>query len=384
MRMKGKRLLDTLTRRIRGGDCNPLDMDSRVDVDGRLPDLDGRPASTVLVFQSELDYISRCILDYPRIETGGQLFGYWTAAGVPVVLFAIGPGPNANHSTAFFNQDIDYLVRIGELLISKYGLQHIGEWHSHHQLGLACPSGHDASTMVNCIRRQNLGRFLLCIGNCTDVASTVNAFNFSQRSGHDYIHSAWDIKSGTSPFRQIISTDRDFADLIIDPHTNLPCHGSLLSTSEHSGFCLPSYAANYWLKEKANNLILKKIVDKCSSDSLDGKCSVQMDTRKCVHLTFPVRCGQVRIVFPGGFPEMPPVVMAKGKELEAEGVGWISTGDIYSDFFSYYDRLMKGKENDTATIPGGTAGAQSVSDTELVQVSGYGDGARPSGDGGAH
>lgn len=37
-----------------------------------------KPADTVLVYQSELDYLSRCILDYPHIETGGQLFGYWT------------------------------------------------------------------------------------------------------------------------------------------------------------------------------------------------------------------------------------------------------------------------------------------------------------------
>ena len=56
-----------------------------------------KPADTVLVYQSELDYLSRCILDYPHIETGGQLFGYWTSAGVPVVLYAIGPGDKANH-----------------------------------------------------------------------------------------------------------------------------------------------------------------------------------------------------------------------------------------------------------------------------------------------
>ena len=46
-----------------------------------------KPADTVLVYQSELDYLSRCILDYPHIETGGQLFGYWTSAGVPVGLY---------------------------------------------------------------------------------------------------------------------------------------------------------------------------------------------------------------------------------------------------------------------------------------------------------
>lgn len=382
--MKGQQLLDTLTRGLCGADYIPRRESSRVAVDGRLPDRDGSPASTVLVFQSELDFISRCILDYPRVETGGQLFGYWTATGVPVVLFAIGPGPNANHSKAFFNQDIDYLVRIGELLISKYGLQHIGEWHSHHQLGLACPSGHDASTMVNCIRRQNLGRFLLCIGNCTDISSTMNAFNFSQKSGYDYIHSVWDVKSGTSPFRQLISADCDFAGVIIDPCTKLPCHGSLLTTSEHFESRLPFYAADYWLKEKTNNLALKKIVDQCSSDSLDGECAVQMDSHKCVHLIFPAACGRIRIVFPEGFPKKPPIVTANENELDAEGVAWTSTGNIYLDFFNYYDKLMKGKEIDTETIPSGIAGAQPVSDIEPVQVPGYGYGKCPFGDCGAY
>ena len=31
----------------------------------------------ILIFKSELDYISRCILDRKDIETGGQLFGNW-------------------------------------------------------------------------------------------------------------------------------------------------------------------------------------------------------------------------------------------------------------------------------------------------------------------
>ena len=38
----------------------------------------------ILIFKSELDYISRCILDRKNIETGGQLFGYWSEDGRPV------------------------------------------------------------------------------------------------------------------------------------------------------------------------------------------------------------------------------------------------------------------------------------------------------------
>ena len=50
-----------------------------------------RPSQKAIIYQSELDFISRCILDYPDIETGGQIFGYWTSTGVPVVMEVIGP-----------------------------------------------------------------------------------------------------------------------------------------------------------------------------------------------------------------------------------------------------------------------------------------------------
>ena len=98
----------------------------------------------------------RCILDRKDIETGGQLFGYWTEDGTPVILYAIGPGPRANHQVTFFNQDVDYLVKVGNLLRNRYGLHHIGEWHSHHRLGLAKPSGHDSDNMTSVIRRRGL------------------------------------------------------------------------------------------------------------------------------------------------------------------------------------------------------------------------------------
>ncbi|MBP5477171.1 MAG: Mov34/MPN/PAD-1 family protein, partial [Paludibacteraceae bacterium] len=107
------------------------------------------PSEVAIIYRSELEFVSRCILDYPNIETGGQMFGYWTDDGTPVVLYTIGPGPRANHERSFFNQDVAYLESVGNMLIQKYGLQHIGEWHSHHKLGLAHPSGHDAASMAH-------------------------------------------------------------------------------------------------------------------------------------------------------------------------------------------------------------------------------------------
>ena len=56
--------------------------------------------SKAIIYSSEISFIGRCILDSPNIETGGQLFGFWTASGNPVVVYAIGPGPKANHQVA--------------------------------------------------------------------------------------------------------------------------------------------------------------------------------------------------------------------------------------------------------------------------------------------
>ena len=42
---------------------------------------ESRPSTVAIIYRSEMDYISRCIHDYPNIETGGQLFGYVTENG---------------------------------------------------------------------------------------------------------------------------------------------------------------------------------------------------------------------------------------------------------------------------------------------------------------
>lgn len=86
---------------------------------------ESKPAPHAVIYQSEFDYISRCILDYPDIETGGQLFGFLTEYGVPVVCYAIGPGPRANHQVAFFNQDTSYLQSFYNEVSRKYGLRYI-------------------------------------------------------------------------------------------------------------------------------------------------------------------------------------------------------------------------------------------------------------------
>ena len=281
--------------------------------DGRHPSVSAdmhvdpnRPAPLAIIFRSEFDFISRCILDYPNIETGGQLFGYWTAEGVPVVLYAIGPGPRANHQSAFFNQDVDYLETMGRHVFNAWGLHHIGEWHSHHSLGLNEPSGHDARTMISNIERFHLHRFLLCIGNYWRGETTLNAFNFEEDHPYDYQQAAWSVVEQESPFRAII--DRELRGIVELPHARSPRHGKNFLATAGVSKVEPVYSGEYWLKERANNLELKKIIDELGA-ILGTQAAVQLDAQGHVHVSFDCGVGEpVSIYFPQYFPAQAPEI----------------------------------------------------------------------------
>ncbi len=326
--------------------------DSRVYIDEFHVD-EHRPAPLAIIYRSEFDYISRCILDYPDIETGGQLFGYWTGTGIPVVLYAIGPGRNANHQTTFFNQDVDYLTSVGEQLIDTYALQHIGEWHSHHRLGLAHPSGHDASTMINSIRDLGLRRFLLCIGNCTRTASTLNAFNFHEEDLRHFEQAAWSIVELESPFRPLI--DRQLARVLQHPYTRAARHGDNFIAVTRPKVSAPKYSRDYWLRDKSNNLQLKKIID-WLTEFIGGTPAVQLDDfgRVTVSMSLPWDANEVfEAYFPDNFPNEAPEIYVPG-QLCAEPVAlpdslkaaaplardvWPAEGEIADRFITCVRRL---------------------------------------------
>lgn len=292
----------------------------------RQEPLDG--ASVAIIYRSELDYISRCILDSKTIETGGQLFGFWTSTGIPVVLYAIGPGPQANHQVTFFNQDVDYLMNVGTSLLQRYGLQHIGEWHSHHQLGLAHPSGHDASNMQMVINQKHLGKFLLCIGNCDARTSTLNAFNFIEGKG-SYQQASWMIKELESPYRRL--ADYELRNLLVHPCCQEPNMIGLRVFEEEK----PLFRQEYWLSEKHNNTVLKEIIDFLCQFADNERCDVKLDSCGCVHLFISKTDGtKEEIFFPVGFPEKAPDV--KKQEAVCFTEKWNYNGDIYKTFVQYY------------------------------------------------
>lgn len=291
-----------------------------------------------IIFKSEMDFISKCILDYPHIETGGELFGYWTATGVPVVLYAIGPGPHANHQTSFFNQDINYLHQIGSVIVNRFGLHHIGEWHSHHQLGLAQPSGHDAQTMIRSIRNHRLNRFLCCIGNCTNEHSTLNAFNFTEND--QYCRAEWKIIDLDSPFRSVI--DAYLGDQLTKPRT---ASASYVSHSFHATSpkaATPVYPEGYWLNEKSNRVILKSFLDIVANHNPSLETSVNLDSSRIVHIVSDGSSYHEDILFDLDFPHSGPSVsrVKDGEFIQIKCPEWVVTEDLITSFASYYSNIQ--------------------------------------------
>jgi len=303
------------------------------------PQNNGIP-NIAIIFKSEFDYISRCILNYKNIETGGQLFGYWTAENIPVVLYVIGPGPKANHQTAFFNQDIDYLKKVGKPLIETFGLQHIGEWHSHHKLGLAQPSSHDAYTMSSTINEKHLRHFLLCIGNCTDYESTLNAFNFVENN-NSYAKAYWCIKNIDSPFRKVV--DDALRPFLLHPRCEKASHGHINYMEPTSSELVPEYRESYWFSNKENRKAVKQIIDYIGQLPSPGQCSIQLDDNSFVTMTISYSDHVDQVFFPDGFPQISPKItrIHGDNSIQVLESPWNPEGDIYKDFIKYYNRTLE-------------------------------------------
>ncbi len=292
-----------------------------------------------MIFRSELDFISRCILDRPNIETGGQLFGYWAEDGTPVVLFAIGPGANANHKPTFFNQDVNYLLTVGTELRDRFGLMHIGEWHSHHQLGLARPSGHDVDTMVSTIREKHLARFLLCIGNCNGRSSSLNPFMCNDKTCEA---TSWNIVPQESPTRKPVY---DYMGSILnDPQVRETSYVNRASSFTDRR---PRYAPGYWMNEKGNGQLLNRMMQHVKRRHTGAaEVSVKLDESGRVHISSIDygRCGRWEedILFPEGFPRRAPVCKASSSAGTAVFPGpWGEGGDLYGMFVDFYDSIIR-------------------------------------------
>lgn len=296
------------------------------------------PSSKALIYSSELDYMARCIQDFPNIETGGQLYGAWTASGAPRVIYALGPGPNANHQHTFFNQDVEYLETIGAKL-KEYGLQHIGEWHSHHHLGLSYPSGHDVQTMQNGIVQLNLNRFLLCIGSFNDKGIVINPFNFA-KDVH-FIPAQWEVVNTRNRLREVIDDDL----------TNVLCKPLSVRYTFAEEYFVPHKGSvsnqTGWFSLIENRQAFKQIIDSLKVQPWINEVTPQISSDGIVALNIITRTFTEKITFPSDFPNSPFEIERIGliektyTQYSFNNEEWVIAPNIHQTFKENYNLHLR-------------------------------------------
>ena len=116
----------------------------------------------IRIYKSELEAICNqvSLKQYYNIEIGGDLYGLWADDGTPIVFLATGPGPEAVSYEYKFHQDNKAIMQCEKYLFQEYGIQYLGDWHSHHILGLKHPSGGDAKRIQNLLQQPGRHRMI--------------------------------------------------------------------------------------------------------------------------------------------------------------------------------------------------------------------------------
>jgi len=247
--------------------------------------------SKVFIYEGELDYISRCILDFPDIETGGNLFGHYTNNGIAVIEYVIGPGKASLHHTTKFQQEEKYIKDIYDYIFDAFAMCEIGAWHSHHQLDLPYPSGGDVAAVHNGFKTIKNEEYLLVIGNFTPPKTPINAFVFKNNSKKTFQSAQWNILEGMSPFRNQI--DKVKKEVLIHPITIKGCHAK--TNNDNNVF-----KKQHWLLENNNAKELNNIVNFIKQKTENVKIFYHDNEAIVIVIRFSDQV--VNIIFPNTFP----------------------------------------------------------------------------------
>lgn len=273
----------------------------------------------IYIYREELDFMMRVILDSPQMETGGNLFGYWTAEGDAVVVYVLGPGPKSVRRFTSFAQDADYLQRHVDLLSREHRLSHIGVWHSHHGLGLSHPSGGDVQSIHEGMYADGLSRCVLAIGVCVRQRASANAFSFVNLHHRVTMEQRpWLVVPGEGPVRA--RYDAAHGDSLIFPFTSVAVYGEMSARGAQQAPVAGQVTFNrgFWLNDRANRLQLKQIVAYIQGRYADAKLLKVDDETIEVRFEVPGRASW-RLVFGPDFPVRAPYVV---RYQEGETSSW--------------------------------------------------------------
>jgi hypothetical protein len=274
------------------------------------------------IYKQDLDYISKAILDFPEIETGGDFFGFWNNLGMPVILYVTGPGENCYRHATFFKQDLDFLVGVGNSAYAQYGLQHIGSWHSHHTLGLAVPSYHDCNTMASAINKNKLDKFFMILGNITeDGGTTVNGFLFDKENQTRYTETRWRIISEKNIISESIESQLP-KQLIYTPATQKQKLQDLKIINEKQSQVISlDFEPQSWLGSEKGKKELKEIFRWFKGEYQNAKMFIT-ETQ-----TLEIKADNIVIFFEKDFPNSPPFIINDKINLTTETGPFVYTDE---------------------------------------------------------
>jgi len=122
------------------------------------------------MFADDLQFMAGDAYAHKNIETGGTLYGLWSHSGRPVIMLAAPAGPGACRETAHFAVDPKHVTWMNKEIQKMFGIQYIGNEHSHHKLtkgpfggSLDHPSGGDAGQIHRMAARCNIPRMIQII-----------------------------------------------------------------------------------------------------------------------------------------------------------------------------------------------------------------------------
>jgi hypothetical protein len=263
----------------------------------------------ILIHAGELNRIAGWAQEYPQLETGGEFFGFYTRSGAPIVQLVLGAAPDSIHNSTSFYQGKDFLHGAAKLLLENYGLQHLGSWHSHHQMGLAQPSSGDESTVRNALAVHELPSFLLGITNLHCQRGFSQGFDVNlggfvfQRGQKGYRECSWVVLPGESPIRTSLQPLN--AEFFIDPQPSIDWQvkrSSLTSTAVVSTTPV-QISDRVWYGTPEGLASLKSLYERFTT-GFDA-CEMNRTDDERIYFTFDRDGTAWRIELPNDFPRSP-------------------------------------------------------------------------------
>ncbi len=283
-----------------------------------------------LVYEDEAKRIANLTLQYPDIETGGSLFGYWTHSGSPIISIASGPGCDSRHHRTSFYQDEAYLHDLGTMLYDQHGLQHVGEWHSHHRMGLNEPSQGDVNTILSGMHQMGWSRFLLLITTIKDPEVGLvleNYFLFSKNKAEPEPLRILTLP-GSSPFR---ATEHVTREEKTRPVSNMTWYPGPFTPGTRQ--VAQEVFPNSWFTSTDGRARLTKIAQDFRAVGIECRMAPEKDGRKLKLLL-----GEAALLLGPDFPENAPEWL--GNERLADLEPWTASTNLVE----WYLRAKEGNK----------------------------------------